>query len=248
MHALLAAQESVGIVALDTDGHRLDAGFVAGEQVDDLRLEALGFGPAQVHAFEHFGPVLSFGAAGAGMDIDQGIHVVGFAAEEHRHLGLREELFEKVSLLVERFEGVVFAFAHEAQPFLRFLVGALKFAIASHLGFHAALFLEHRGHLLLIVPGVRRGNDLFDLFESSFLGGKIETAPKGVELLGKSVAACAEFSQLYHVSSFSFIFLCARKGGNVSEGASITRQAVWPQVPEATDVHRNTAYARAKQA
>jgi hypothetical protein len=40
------------------------------------------FGPAQVHAEEHFGPVLRFGAAGAGFYGDDGVEAVVFTGQE----------------------------------------------------------------------------------------------------------------------------------------------------------------------
>jgi hypothetical protein len=39
---------------------------------EDFGGEALALGPAQVHALEHFGPILGVGAAGAGVDFDDG--------------------------------------------------------------------------------------------------------------------------------------------------------------------------------
>ena len=50
--------------------------------VVDLDLEAAALGPAQVHAQEHLGPVLGLGAAGAGVDGDDGPALVVGAAEE----------------------------------------------------------------------------------------------------------------------------------------------------------------------
>ena len=38
--------------------------------------------PAHVHAQKHFGPVLRFGAAGAGLDGDDGVEAVVFAGEQ----------------------------------------------------------------------------------------------------------------------------------------------------------------------
>ena len=56
-------------------------GLVAGLQVDHLALEAAALGPAQVHAQQHLGPVLRLGAAGAGMDRDDGVLAIVLAAE-----------------------------------------------------------------------------------------------------------------------------------------------------------------------
>ena len=57
MDAALRAQPAVGAPPLDLDGHALEAGLLALLLVDDLGLEAMALGPAQVHAQEHLGPV-----------------------------------------------------------------------------------------------------------------------------------------------------------------------------------------------
>src|SRR5262245_35638844 len=59
---------------------------------DDLDLVASPFGPADIHAFEHLRPVLAFGAARAGMNLDIGVIAVGLAREQRLH-------FPGVSLL-----------------------------------------------------------------------------------------------------------------------------------------------------
>ena len=65
VHAGLAAQVAVGVLAGHLDGRRLDPGLFAGQQVDDLGLEPRALTPAQVHAHEHLRPVLRLGAARA---------------------------------------------------------------------------------------------------------------------------------------------------------------------------------------
>ena len=73
VHALLGLEEAVGVLALDLDGDRLDAGLFAGQQVEDGHLEAVPLGPADVHPHQHLGPVLRLGAAGAGVDGEEGV-------------------------------------------------------------------------------------------------------------------------------------------------------------------------------
>ncbi len=63
-------------------GGRLDARFLAGALLDPLDLVAAPLGPAHVHSRQHFGPVLRFGAAGAGMDLDEAVVAVGFAGQQ----------------------------------------------------------------------------------------------------------------------------------------------------------------------
>src|SRR5215470_5867328 len=53
------------------------------QAVGDDGLEAVALGPAQVHAQQHFGPVLAFGTAGAGVNRDDGAPAIVFAGEKH---------------------------------------------------------------------------------------------------------------------------------------------------------------------
>ena len=78
VHAGLGAQPAVGVLTDDVHGRTLHAGNLAGGRLDDLGLEIVRLGPAQVHAQQHFRPVLRLGAAGAGLDIEKriiGIHL-----------------------------------------------------------------------------------------------------------------------------------------------------------------------------
>jgi len=62
------------------------------------------FGPAAVHALQHFGPVLAFGAAGAGVDFDIAVVGVSFAREQRLDLvllGARGERGEARHRLVD---------------------------------------------------------------------------------------------------------------------------------------------------
>ena len=80
MHTGFGAQPAKGVVALYVDGCRLDARHFARRDLDQLRLEAVVLGPAQVHAQQDIGPVLGFSTTGAGLDIEigaVGIHLAG---------------------------------------------------------------------------------------------------------------------------------------------------------------------------
>jgi hypothetical protein len=52
-------------------GRTLDAGDIAGRNLEHFDIEAAGFRPAQIHAQQHFRPILSFGAARTGLNIDE---------------------------------------------------------------------------------------------------------------------------------------------------------------------------------
>ena len=73
MHAGLGLEPAIGVLALDQDGRRFDAGLFAFALLEQLPLVAVRLGPARVHAQQHRGPILAFGAARAGMDFEIGV-------------------------------------------------------------------------------------------------------------------------------------------------------------------------------
>src|ERR1019366_3883007 len=77
VHAVLAFEPAIGVVALDRHGRRLDAGALAFGLLEPFDLVAVLLGPAHIHAHQHASPVLALGAASAGMDLE--IAVVGVA-------------------------------------------------------------------------------------------------------------------------------------------------------------------------
>ncbi len=76
----------MGVVALDDDGRRLDARFVAGGLLDHLDVEFAPLGPAHVHAQQHPRPVAALGAAGAGVDFEIGVVGVRLARQQRLEL------------------------------------------------------------------------------------------------------------------------------------------------------------------
>ncbi len=88
VHAALALEHSVRVLAAHEERDRLQSRFVARRLVDHGGIEALRLGPAQVHPPEDRDPVGGVGAAGAGMDRDDRAVVVVLAVEIGRHLEL----------------------------------------------------------------------------------------------------------------------------------------------------------------
>ena len=82
MDAVFALQKAVGILALNGDGRRLDARLVAVLIVQDLIGKVMPLRPAGIHPVEHLGPVLGLGAAGAGVEGQNGVVVVIFTGEQ----------------------------------------------------------------------------------------------------------------------------------------------------------------------
>ena len=71
--AALRLEIAKGVPAGGGKGNAFDARLVAGLKIDDTGLEPFCLHPSQVHAEEHLGPVLGLGAAGAGIDGNDGI-------------------------------------------------------------------------------------------------------------------------------------------------------------------------------
>ena len=99
--AVFTLQKAIGVFALNGDGGGLDAGLVAVLVVQDLVDEAMALGPAGIHAVEHLGPVLGLGAAGAGVELQNGVGVVVFAGEQGGHPGLLHLLLQDGKALLQ---------------------------------------------------------------------------------------------------------------------------------------------------
>ncbi len=117
MHAGFGAQPAVGVLARELDRGALDARDFARVRVDHFGGEAAGRAPAQVHAHEHLGPVLGFGAAGAGLDIHEGAVRIHLAVEHALQFELAHAGFEAVGVLLDVGGGglVVLAFGELEQ-------------------------------------------------------------------------------------------------------------------------------------
>jgi len=90
VHAPLRLEDPVGVLAGDRERRGLEAGLLAWGRLDQLLAEAAVARPAQVHAQEHLGPVLGVGAAGPGVDRDDGVAAVVVAPEERGFLEAAE--------------------------------------------------------------------------------------------------------------------------------------------------------------
>ena len=98
MNAAFGLGPAIGLRPLDQHRRILDAGLFARVEIDQLDLVAALLGPARIHALEHLRPVLAFGAAGARIDFDIGVVVIGLAAQQRRHLvalGLLRQQFQR---------------------------------------------------------------------------------------------------------------------------------------------------------
>ena len=86
--AVLAAEEAIGVFPLDGDGGGLDARLVPVLVVQGLDGEIMPLAPAGVHAEKHLAPVLGLGAAGAGVERQDGVVGVILPGEQGGQIGL----------------------------------------------------------------------------------------------------------------------------------------------------------------
>ena len=80
--------------------------------VQDLVGEAVALHPAGVHAVEHLGPVLGLGAAGAGVELEDGVGAVVLPGEEGVQVGLLHLLLQAVIALGDLGEQGVVVLLH----------------------------------------------------------------------------------------------------------------------------------------
>jgi hypothetical protein len=80
--AALGFGVAVGVFAFDQDGGFADAGGVAGLHVHELDGVIAPLGPAGIHAKHDVSPVVGLGAAGAGLDGEDGVVAVELTGEE----------------------------------------------------------------------------------------------------------------------------------------------------------------------
>ena len=93
VHAVLGLQPAIGVVALDLDRRRLDAGLFALGLFDVIDLVTVLLRPAHIHAQQHRRPVLALSTAGTGVNFEISLVGVGLARQQRlelapRHFGL----------------------------------------------------------------------------------------------------------------------------------------------------------------
>ena len=81
VYADFGTQPAKGVFTLDVHGRAFDPGDFTGRQLHDGRVETAFVSPTQVHAQQDVGPVLGFGTAGTGLDVQVGVVRVHFVAE-----------------------------------------------------------------------------------------------------------------------------------------------------------------------
>ena len=144
--AVLTLQKAIGVLALDGDGGGLDACLVAFLVVQNFVDKAVALSPAGIHAVEHLSPVLGLGAAGTGVELQNGVGVVILTGEQGGHPGFLHPLFQLGKLAFQLLQdiGVIFLLSHLTQG-RQVLPGGDQLLLPGHLVLE---LLEPHLHLL----------------------------------------------------------------------------------------------------
>ena len=178
MNAGFGTQPAVGVVADNLDGHGLNARHFAFRLFDDLGLEAARFGPAQIHAHQHAGPVLRFRSAGTGLDIEVAIGAVVFTGEHAAEFQLRQLLFQHIELGDSFVEGLfVFGFNGQLQQAGNVLQPLRHLIQRINDGFQRGTLFTQRLRTLWFVPDVRLLQLGVYFFETLFLSIVVKDTP-----------------------------------------------------------------------
>ena len=95
VHASLGFEIAIGKVSGNTERNAFNAGLFSGLMVDYFRRVAMSFRPAKIHSHEHLGPILAFGASGAGMNGNNRIVAIDFTGKQELKFYLVDFLFER---------------------------------------------------------------------------------------------------------------------------------------------------------
>jgi hypothetical protein len=156
MHARFGAQMAVSIIAGHLDAGALDAGDFALGLLEDLGCVTLALAVAQVHPQQHRRPVLRFGAAATGLNIDEtrvGVHrIVEHPTEFH----FGDDAIQALHIDLESMQRVIVRFgARQREQFTRILEVLVEARERLHDALELLFFPAQRLRPLLIGPDFR---------------------------------------------------------------------------------------------
>src|SRR5258706_15482216 len=99
MYAMLRSHQPICARPANDEGHALEPRLFTRRLVDDLDLESMTLRPLQVHAHEHFDPVLCLHPTLADRDRDHGVVIRVWVGEEQVEL-TRSELASQLRLFL----------------------------------------------------------------------------------------------------------------------------------------------------
>ena len=141
---------------------RFDARALTLQTIRDHGLHVVPLRPAQIHAQQHLGPILAFGAAGARMDSHDGALPIVRAVEQHPGFEHFQALGKTLDLAVQ-IGRYVFAFASQFEQRVQIRSQARNLGLIGN-GLLQALALLHDllAFFRLLIPEIGIGDLLFD--------------------------------------------------------------------------------------
>ena len=183
MNAVLALQITVGIFTLDEHFGALDAGVFAVQKVQNLVLEAHVVGPVLVHTDEHGSPVHGLGAAGAGMEAEDGIVAVVLTGQQGaERLAIQLHFKGGKALLHLGEEALVLHLLGHLDGGDHVLVHGVQSAVVGNLVLQLLGALQHLLALGRIVPELRLGGLLFQFLDLDTGLVQIQCQPEIIQL------------------------------------------------------------------
>ena len=161
-------QITIGMGTVGGKGGTFDAGLITRQQVIHFGFKSPAFGKTQIHAQQYLRPILGLSAAGAGMNSDEGIFIVVFAAQHHLQLQATQILLLDLKL-IGGFgqDGLIGLFLGQIQEdFQIFETLFLIFPGLQGIGQGAAFFKDFSGQGG-IFPKIGFGGQEFDLGQAS---------------------------------------------------------------------------------
>lgn len=121
----------------------------------------MAVGPAEIHAQQNFRPILSLGAAGAGMKRDDRIAPIIGTAEDLRELGLSHSLSYFCDFGCRFLQSLVaLSFAGKVKKKTSLFEARSVFLPVFYDSFKRGLLSEYRLSFVGVVPEIRLGSDL----------------------------------------------------------------------------------------
>ena len=156
MYTGLGSQPAESVFPNDVNCRALDAGNIAGGSLEQLCLETFGISPAQIHPEQHFGPILGFGAAGAGLNVDERIVCIHFAAEHPAKFELGDLLLNSIEVCSDILERGVIVILSCKRVELAGILDTLREPVArADEGIERRALLAERLRPRLILPNPR---------------------------------------------------------------------------------------------
>ena len=197
---MLALEHAVGVGPLDHHRGRLDAGLITVQHIQHLNAVAVGLGPAGIHAVEHLGPVLCLGAAGAGVEGQDGVVVVVLTVEHRHKLQLINGLLHTVdSLLALSGEGGVVLLLDHLQQGLGLLILGGELAEALQLIFDLTHLTDDLLAALLIIVEAGHRHLVLQLSQTLLAGFDGKSVPQVVHGSLHAAEFCFQFVNGNHI-------------------------------------------------